>query len=356
MRIAITHAYSWPEVRRGAERIIRELSRALAGRGHEVTVFTAGATRSTRREEGVTTVRLRRHFSDDFRHEREFALRLTPHLLAHKFDAVHSFVPRDVVTAIRTAKLRRHRTVYTQLGVPFRDWWDPRPDGPAHRRVVADVDVYGCMSHYALDVLASEYGRTDGVWLPGGVDFDAFKPMPREERPTILFSGAVYEERKGLPILLQALALVAGDFPDAQLWISGPGDAEPYLAAAPPAGRERAVVLPLGDPDDQGARYARAWTTALPSKGDSFGMVLAESLACGTPITASTHSALPELVDPGRTGALCDPDDAESVAAALRTCFDLAQRAETADACRSSAAQFDWRTGIAPTFEKYYQG
>ncbi|HZN13891.1 MAG TPA: glycosyltransferase family 4 protein [Acidimicrobiales bacterium] len=356
MRIAITHAYSWPEVRRGAERIIRELGRALAARGHEVTVLTAGRRAETRHEDGVTTIRLRRHFKDDVRHEREFGWRLVPQLLRRKFDVVHSFVPNDVVAAIRTAKIRHHRTVYTQLGVPLRSWWDTRPDGAAHRRVVKDVDVYGCMSHYALDALASEYGRTDGVWLPGGVDLEIFKPMPREERATILFSGAVYEVRKGLPILLEALPKVAEVHPDVQLWISGPGDATPYLDAAPPGAAERTVVLPLGEPDGQAERYARAWTTALPSKGDSFGMVLAESLACGTPITASTHSALPELVDPGVTGALCDPDDADTVAAALITSLALAQRAETAEACRDSARQFDWRTGIAPDFERYYAG
>jgi phosphatidyl-myo-inositol alpha-mannosyltransferase len=356
MRLAITHAYSWPEVRRGAERIIRELSRAMAARGHEVTVLTAGSRRQRIVDGGVTTLRVRRHFSNDLRHEREFALRLTPYLLARRFDAVHSFVPRDVVTAINTAKLRGHRTVYTQLGVPLRGWWDPRPDGAAHQRVVNDVDVYGCMSHYALDALAREYGRTDGVWMPGGVDFSTFKPMPREERPTILFSGAVYEERKGLRILLEALAIVAKSTPDVQLWISGPGDATAVLSAAPAAARERAVVLPLGDPDGQAERYARAWTTALPSKGDSFGMVLAESLTCGTPIVPSTHSALPELVTDGVTGALCDPDDAESVAAALLTSLDLAQRPATADVCRESARQFDWVTGIAPTFERFYTG
>src|SRR5207248_2701648 len=108
MRLAITHAYSWPEVRRGAERIIRELSRAMAARGHEVTVLTAGRRRERRVEDGVTTLRLRRHLTDDMRHEREFALRLTPYLLARRYDAVHSFVPRDVVTAIYTAKVRGH--------------------------------------------------------------------------------------------------------------------------------------------------------------------------------------------------------------------------------------------------------
>src|ERR671919_397201 len=42
MKVAITHPYSWPEVRRGAERITVETGRALAARGHDVTLFTAG--------------------------------------------------------------------------------------------------------------------------------------------------------------------------------------------------------------------------------------------------------------------------------------------------------------------------
>jgi phosphatidylinositol alpha-mannosyltransferase len=241
-----------------------------------------------------------------------------------------------------------------QLGVPLRSWWDAGPDRAAHQRIVNDADVYGCMSRYALDALAREYGRTDGVLMPGGVDLDAFHPLPREPQPTILFSGAVYEGRKGLPVLLEALAIVARSVPDVQLWVSGPGDAGPFLAAAPDAARRRTTVLPIGDPDAQGERYARAWATALPSRGDSFGMVLAESLACGTPLVAANDSALPELVDPGRTGALCEPDDAESVAAAIHTAFGLAQQAGTADACRDFATQFDWDTGIAPMFERYY--
>ncbi|MES4793150.1 MAG: hypothetical protein C4321_09370, partial [Chloroflexota bacterium] len=75
--------------------------------------------------------------------------------------------------------------------------------------------------------------------------------------------------------------------PDVAVWLSGPGDASALLAAAPPEARARTTVLPLGEPTAQHERYGRAWVTTLPSRGDSFGMVLVESLACGTPIVAA---------------------------------------------------------------------
>src|SRR5436190_1277583 len=52
MKVAITHPYSWPEVRRGAERITVETGRALAAAGHDVTVFTAGAAHGRDRGDG----------------------------------------------------------------------------------------------------------------------------------------------------------------------------------------------------------------------------------------------------------------------------------------------------------------
>jgi len=357
VRLALTHAYSWPEVRRGAERILRDLSRSLAARGHEVTVVTAGTSAGRRVEDGVTVVRMRRFFDADPYHERDFAARLLPRLVGGRFDAVHSFGPRDAEASIRAARVhRRRRTVYTNLGLPFRWAWDPRPDGDAHQRVVKEIDVYGCMSRFALDALAEDYGRT-GALTPGGVNTRQFTPAAsRTPTPTILFSGALGETRKGAAILLQALALVVRDDPTVRLRLSGPGDGDALLAAAPPAVRNHVDVLPLGGPDEQPDRYGTAWVTALPSRNDSFGMVLVESLACGTPIVASTHAALPELVEPGVTGALCEPDDPVSLAGALKCAIELARRPGTAAACRAAAMPFDWDTAVAPAMEALYAG
>ena len=82
VKVAITHPYSWPEVRRGAERITVESSRALAARGHDVTLFSAGAEASTTRTDGFTLVRFKRVFEQPHWHERWFGWRLLPALCA----------------------------------------------------------------------------------------------------------------------------------------------------------------------------------------------------------------------------------------------------------------------------------
>lgn len=352
--MAITHPYSWPEVRRGAERIIVETARALAGRGHAVTVLTSGTESSrTTRSDGTTWVRYRRRFADDARHERWFGWRVVPDLLAGRFDVVHSMMPRDCVAAIRTQRLRRHRTLYDEMGNPFRDKVLGRHDGAARQRVIADVDVYACMSEFSRGLLERDWGRP-GTILPGGVRLDQFQPEPRRAEPTILFSGALDRPEKGVPLLLEAVALLARSRPEVRLQLSGPGDAGPLLAAAPAAARERTEVLGLGEPEDQSGRYARAGVTTLPTTTDSFGLVCLESLAAGTPIVVGDGGAPPELVAAGDRIGVVARLEAATLATALDEGLKLADDPETAARCRAFAAGFDWDAAIAPRLEELY--
>ena len=222
---------------------------------------------------------------------------------------------------------------------------------------MAGIDVYSGMSQLAVDYLAENYGRSDGVVVPGGVDTGAFVPAPaREPKPTILFSGVITEPRKGVPVLLEALPIVAEAEPGVELWLSGPGDPGEFLANAPAAARERTRALGLGEAKRQHERYGRAWVTCLPSIFDSFGMALIESLSCGTPLVTTTHGAPPELVQRGITGEVCRPEDPEDLARALLRAFELSRRPETVEACRVSARRFDWDEGLAPLCERLYAG
>lgn len=349
----MTHPYSWPEVRRGAERIIMETARALAGRGHEVTVFTTGNQAGTSDFHGARIVRFRRIFSRDWMHEHWFGWRVTPHL-ARGFDVVHSFMPRDALAAIRTRRIGGHTTLYDEMGVPYLIW-DTLRDRGARRKVVSNVDIYGCMSQYALDALRSSSDRV-GVRIPGGVRMSEFQPVPeREPAPTLLFSGAFDEGFKGVASLLKALPMVAEIEPDVRLWLSGPGDGKALFAAAPEEARRRTEIMPLGEPSDQAERYARAWVAVQPSVGESFGMVTLEALACGTPVVTSDQGALQELVS-ATTGAVSEAGNPESLAKAVLHAIDLARDPATIGACRSSAEPYDWDTGVAPLLEDLYAG
>ena len=114
---------------------------------------------------------------------------------------------RDALASVRAARAapapphRHHRPRPPQprlLGHAI-----PR-EAQSVEAVVAGIDVYSCMSQFAVDFLARDYGRTDGVVAPGGVDLDAFQPAAaREARPTLLLSGAFTEPRKGGATVLE---------------------------------------------------------------------------------------------------------------------------------------------------------
>lgn len=331
-----------------------ETARSLSARGHDVTLITAGSVRGRTHQDGYRTVRLRRYFPSNPRHERLFALEAVPLLLLGRYDIVHAMMAWDGYSAVIARRWGGYRVVFDDMGIPYAFWAD-LPDGRARRRLVQEADAYGCMSQFALDVLRQDWGRK-GDLIPGGVRLEQFPVShEREPVPTVLFSGAMSEERKGLPLLLEAVALLASDIPDLQVWLSGPGDPTAFLVRAPKEATSMVKVLPIGEPEGQSERYRRAWVTALPAKSEAFGLVLVESLASGTPIVVVDDATPPSMVTPA-TGAIAEPDNPASFAEALKTGLDLATKPATPGLCREFARQFDWDESIAPLLEDLYEG
>jgi sucrose-phosphate synthase len=83
-------------------------------------------------------------------------------------------------------------------------------------------------------------------------------------------------------------------------------------------------------------------------------MALLESLACGTPVVTTTHSAPQEMVDPGVTGELCPPRDPAALAAACLRGFALTRADGIAERCRDTARGYDWDGALAPLCERLY--
>ena len=99
----------------------------------------------------------------------------------------------------------------------------------------------------------------------------------------------------------------------------------------------------LADLDDRAAlsrAYATAWVTVLPSRDEAFGLVLAESLACGTPVVGSNDGGIPEIVDRPEIGRLFDGDEPAGLARALLEVLELAGDPGTIAACRERAGEF----------------
>jgi glycosyltransferase involved in cell wall biosynthesis len=90
----------------------------------------------------------------------------------------------------------------------------------------------------------------------------------------------------------------------------------------------------------------------MPSSLEAQGLVVIESLACGTPVVTLEGGAPSEVVAPG-VGATCPPT-ADGLAAACAEALRLAAKPETRAACRAHAAAWDWDTAIVPrTLEVY---
>lgn len=359
LRIALTHVTAWPEVRRGGERYLHELAAALVDRGHDVRIVTTAAEKHRDRVLGVPVSYLPRRtvLRRGFRSlapEAAFGLQALAHLLPSRLDVWHALGTADAAAAAFFRDVGRWQAVYTSLGFPKRASRDRRPDRGLHDIVVRRVDHYVCLSKETGSHLRTDYGR-DPVVLGGGVDTRRFRPADlRAAVPTVLFSGALDEKRKNLALVLAAVARLKPRIPALELWLSGPGDATSLVAAAPEPARSAVRMHGIGTPDSLADLYGRAWVTALPAQDEAFGLVLVESLACGTPIVALRGGGPGELVRPG-AGALADPNE-ESLSEAIGEALELGADPHTKAVCRDAAMAYDWRATVAPRLEDLYRG
>lgn len=330
LRIALSSVHSWPAVQRGAERYVHELSHALQAAGHEVRVLSTGTpSRST-----VLDVPVRRFPVS----ERRFGGQALARLATARIDVWHATSTSDGAAAAAAGKVRpKLRTVFTDHGFPVRASRERRDDADKHLRIVHDIDSYVCVSEAAGAWLSKDYGRKPEV-VPAGVDTEAFTPGgTRTPQPTVLYSGTLDEQRKGLRLLADAVALI----PDARLVLVGPGStdvADDHVTKVGPVDREALRDL-----------YRSAWVTALPSTAEAFGMALTESLACGTPGVGRRDGGGPAEILSDGCGALCDGTP-ESLAEALQK----AMATTDVDACRARAEEFDWRRRVVPDLERLY--
>jgi phosphatidyl-myo-inositol alpha-mannosyltransferase len=359
LRIVLSHVYSWPEVRRGGERYLHEVASALSAAGHDVTVLSS----APRRGRGLVLDVPVRWFArrpllkrrlNEFADEFGFGVRAGAHLLARQLDVWHALGTSDAAAAAVLGTARGVRSVHTTLGIPSRRYRDSRPDRRLHDLVVRRIDNYVCLSEAAGEALRSGWGREPLV-IGGGVDLRRFAPGPRHPRPALLYSGTLDDPRKNVALLIEAAAVLRRKVPDLELWISGPGSLERLMREAPAAGRDAVVDVGLGEPKEHAERYARAWATVLPSYDEAFGLCLVESLAAGTPIVVLEGSGGPaEIVRPGV--GFASPSSAFDLAAACARALELAQTPDIAEACRSEAECYDWRTAIVPRLERVYRG
>jgi glycogen synthase len=174
------------------------------------------------------------------------------------------------------------------------------------------------------------------VYLPNIVDTALFAPLDKAaaRAELQLDPGARYvlyvgflRVGKGVQDLLAAWPRVRAGSPGARLLIVGDGPYAPELRQQAEAlGPDGGVTFAGAVPNDRlRPYYCAADAHVLPSHFESFGSVLIEAMACGTPSVGTRVGGIPEALSDG-AGLVVPPGDADALAAALGRVLDGAFR------------------------------
>jgi phosphatidylinositol alpha-mannosyltransferase len=180
--------------------------------------------------------------------------------------------------------------------------------------------------------------------VPNGVDVDAAPSVPthRSDELRLLFVGRA-EERKGLPVLLSAFGALVEHVP-CRLTVVGADAEEVARMVADPEVERQIEVVGLVSDEELWGHLANADVLCAPSlTGESFGMVLIEAMAAGTPVVASRIAGYSDVVSDGVDGVLVPPADPQRLAEELqRLWHEPERRAAMGEAGRASARRYAW--------------
>ncbi|WP_410538746.1 glycosyltransferase family 4 protein [Streptomyces sp. KL2] len=196
--------------------------------------------------------------------------------------------------------------------------------------------------------------------VPIGADTRLFSPDPAvpEIPGRIVTTSSADVPLKGLVHLVEALAKVRTEHPDAHLVVVGKRPEKgPVAEAMERYGLGGAVEFVKGISDRELADLVRgAQIACVPSLYEGFSLPAAEAMATGTPLVATTGGAIPEVAGPdGRTCLAVEPADAGALAAALgRLLGDAELRARLGAAGRERVLRrFTWEQAARGTVEHY---
>ncbi|MCA1823120.1 MAG: glycosyltransferase family 4 protein [Frankia sp.] len=361
MRVGLVCPYTW-EVPGGVQAHVRDLAEALLALGHDVSVLapadddadlppyiTPGGRAMPVPYNGSVA---RLAFSP------RAATRVRRWLRAGEFDVVHVHEPTapslslltvwatsaPVVATFHTAQAKSRALSAAQAALQ-----------PALEKIIARIAV----SPEARRMVVEHLGGT-ALLIPNGVNAARFAAARAARAPhgpnrTVGFLGRLDETRKGLPVLLAAFSELAARRQDVRLVVAGRGDVDEVRRELAPDVARRVEFVGQISEADKPAFYASLDAFVAPNLGgESFGIVLLEAMATGTPVVASDIEAFRAVLDGGSGGALFPAEDARALAVALAELLDDApRRAALSARATELVAGYDWSVIAAQIVHVY---
>jgi phosphatidylinositol alpha-mannosyltransferase len=362
VKVGLVCPYTW-DVPGGVQAHVHDLALALIGLGHDVSVITPADDESALPPYIVSTGRAVPVPYNGAVARMAFgplsARRVRRWLREGDFDVVHVHEPTTpslsllatwsfdgpLVATFHTS-VQRARTLAAAY--------------PILQTALEKISARIAVSQAARRTLVEHLGG-DAVMIPNGVSMATFadvEPFPGwpGDGGALGFLGRFDEARKGLPVLLAAFEKLSAVRPGLRLLIAGPGDADEVRRALPAELIERVELLGQVSDVDK-ARMLRSVDIYVAPNigGESFGIVLLEAMAVGTPVLASDLEAFRAVLDGGRSGRLFATGDADDLALkAAELLDDPDARAALVALGTATARSYDWST-VARDIVRVYE-
>jgi UDP-glucose:(heptosyl)LPS alpha-1,3-glucosyltransferase len=325
----------------GAERFVSRALEALRSRNMSLSLIT----REWRGGEGFDVISCNPFYLGRLWRDWSFARAVCRELRKRSFDLVQSheriaccniYRAGDGVHREWLRQLARVRGPLGRLGTVLNPYHHYVKSAEKRMFTNPRLKAVICNSKMVRDEIKRYFGLPDEKLhvIYSGVDTEAFHPRLKRHRVEIrarygipqdaalfLFVGSGFE-RKGLAVLLQALAMIP---PGAWLLVVG---RDKRLARYERLARTLGIdghTRFLGSQLDVKPYYGAADALVLPTLYDPFPNVALEAMASGLPVITSLTCGAAELITPGVNGYVCDATDAGALAermAALVSCDD----------------------------------
>ena len=217
--------------------------------------------------------------------------------------------------------------------------------------VASRIDIRVAVSKDAVE-LAQRYIGGDYEILFNGIELGDYSSPSTTPRENAIFFIGRHEERKGLSILLEAVSKLP---PDVRVWIASDGPQTAELKTRF-ASDSRIEWLGRISDSEKISRMSRASVFCAPSlHGESFGVVLLEAMAAGTPVVASNLDGYRNVATDDETALLVETGNVAGLASALaRVLVDPRLAARLTANGREHAQRFSMDT-LADRYIEMYE-
>jgi phosphatidylinositol alpha-mannosyltransferase len=362
VKIGLVTPYVYP-LPGGVNEHVRFLYENLRLRGHDVRILTS--SHGLQRSSEGDVIRIGKGFSmpsngsvGTITFSPRYVSQVQKVLDRERFDLLHfhePFVPFLSPIVLRQSTSVNVATFHAYGGFSPAYELGKRALRGYAARLHGRIAVSAAASHFVDRFFPGDYKV-----IPNGVDLGRFQravPIARwqDGTPNVLFVGRL-EDRKGLPHLLKAFRLMRKSGIECRLLVAGSGPQERedrrYVMTR---GLTNVVFLGRVTDSEKSQLFKTADVFVSPATGrESFGIVLLEAMAAGTPIVCSDIHGYKGVVQRGRQAILVPPHDAKALAAGISELVaDPALRAQMGAAGLARAEQFSWEH-VTEKVEDYY--